>query len=94
MVVVVGEAGEARHAAGVVVLEPLEELAEFLPAFLLLLQPLALLLRWDSGGKKKDIESGTRKWDNNTNRRGFYPAYLSACMRAAVSRRASWFFMK
>lgn len=43
VMVVVGEAGEARHAAGVVVLEPLEELAQLLPALLLLLQPLILL---------------------------------------------------
>lgn len=44
MVVVVGEAGEARHAARVIVLEPFEEFAKLLSAFLLLLQPLALLL--------------------------------------------------
>lgn len=44
VMVVVCEAGEARHAAGVVVLEPLEELAQLLPALLLLLQPLILLL--------------------------------------------------
>lgn len=44
MVVVVGEAGEAWHAARVVVLEPLEEFSQFLSALLLLLQPLSLLL--------------------------------------------------
>lgn len=37
VMVVMGEAGEAWHAAGVVVLEPLEEFTEFLPALLLLL---------------------------------------------------------
>lgn len=42
--VVVGETGEARHAAGVIVLEPFEEFTQFFPAFLLLLQPLSLLL--------------------------------------------------
>lgn len=42
--VVVGEAGEAGHAAGVIVLEPFEEFAQFFPAFLFLLQPLSLLL--------------------------------------------------
>lgn len=45
MLVVVGEAGETRHAAGVVVAEPLEQFTELLPAFLLLHQPLLLLLR-------------------------------------------------
>lgn len=44
MVVVMGEAGEAWHAAGVIVLEPLEEFSQFLSALLLLLQPLSLLL--------------------------------------------------
>lgn len=45
MMVVVGEAGEARHTAGVVVLEPFEEFTQLFPAFLFLLQPLSLLLR-------------------------------------------------
>lgn len=45
VLVVVGEAGETRHAAGVVVAEPLEQFTELLPAFLLLHQPLLLLLR-------------------------------------------------
>lgn len=44
MMVVMGEAGEARHAAGVIVLEPLKEFTEFLSTLLLLLQPLTLLL--------------------------------------------------
>lgn len=44
MVVVMGEAGEAWHAARVIVLEPLEEFSQFLSALLLLLQPLSLLL--------------------------------------------------
>lgn len=44
VMVVMGEAGEARHAAGVVVLEPFEEFTQFLSALLLLLQPLTLLL--------------------------------------------------
>lgn len=44
VVVVVGEAGEAWHAACVIVLEPLEEFSQFLSALLLLLQPLSLLL--------------------------------------------------
>lgn len=44
MVVVVGEAGEAGHAAGVVVAEPLQQLAQFLPALLVLQYPLLLLL--------------------------------------------------
>ncbi len=48
MMVIMCEAGEARHAASVVVLEPLEEFTEFLSAFLLLLQPLSLLLWWHS----------------------------------------------
>lgn len=61
MVVVVGKAGEAWHAAGVVVLEPLEEFAKFLPAFLLLLQPLTFHLRWDSEGKRKHDQSGKTK---------------------------------
>lgn len=50
--VVVGEAGEARHAACVVVLEPLEKFTQFLSAFLLLLQPLTLLLGWISDKNK------------------------------------------
>lgn len=65
MVIVVGKAGEARHAAGVVVLEPLEEFAQFLPAFLLLLQPLAFHLRWDSEGKRKDDQASQTKSDGN-----------------------------
>lgn len=65
VVVVVGEAGEARHAAGVVVLEPLEEFAEFLPAFLLLLQPLTLLLGWDSDAGKKDKSVQRKKRKEN-----------------------------
>lgn len=44
VVVVVGEAGEAWHAACIIVLEPLEEFSQFLSALLLLLQPLSLLL--------------------------------------------------
>lgn len=43
MVVVVGEASEAWHAARIIVLEPLEEFSQFLSALLLLLQPLSLL---------------------------------------------------
>lgn len=53
VVVVVGEAGEARHAARVVVLEPLEELPQLLSALLLLLQPLRLLLWGNSGEMQK-----------------------------------------
>lgn len=37
VMVVMGEASEAGHAAGVVVLEPLEEFTQFLSALLLLL---------------------------------------------------------
>ena len=44
VVVVMGEAREAGHAASVVVLEPLEEFTQLLSALLLLLQPLSLLL--------------------------------------------------
>lgn len=44
MVVVMGEAGEAGHAARVVVAEPLQQLAQFLPALLVLQHPLLLLL--------------------------------------------------
>lgn len=42
--VVMSEACEARHAACVVVLQPLEKFTKFLSAFLLLGQPLTLLL--------------------------------------------------
>lgn len=52
MVVVVGEAGQTRHAAGVVVLEPLQEFAQLFSALLLLLQPLSRLLVWHSDGNK------------------------------------------
>lgn len=44
MLVVVGEACEARHAARVVVLQPFEQLAKFLLAFLLPQQPHLVLL--------------------------------------------------
>ena len=44
MLVVVGEAREARHAASVVVLQALEQLAEFLLALLLPQQPHLVLL--------------------------------------------------
>lgn len=51
VVVVVGEAGEARHAASIIVLQPLEQLAQFLLAFLLPQQPhLVLLLQTLPGG--------------------------------------------
>lgn len=44
VMVVMSEACEARHAACVVVLQPLEKFTKFLSAFLLLGQPLTLLL--------------------------------------------------
>lgn len=44
MLVVVCEAGEAWHAAGVVVPQSLEQLAQFLLPALLFLQPLLLVL--------------------------------------------------
>lgn len=53
MVVVMGEAGEAWHAARVVVLQPLEEFSQFLSALLLLLQPLSLLL-WRNSDQMKN----------------------------------------
>lgn len=52
VMVVVGEAGQTRHAAGVVVLESLQEFAQFFSALLLLLQPLSLLLGRHSDGNK------------------------------------------
>lgn len=52
VMVVVGEAGEARHTAGVIVLEPFKEFTQFLPAFLLLLEPLSLLFGWHSDKEK------------------------------------------
>lgn len=60
VVIVVGEASEARHAAGVVVPEPFQEFAEFLPAFLLLLQPLRLLL-WHPDERREKKTKKTRK---------------------------------
>lgn len=44
MMVVMGEAGEAWHAACVIVLKPFQEFTQFLSALLLLLQPLSFLL--------------------------------------------------
>lgn len=43
MLVVMGEAGEARHAASVIITEALQELPQLLPAFLLFHQPLFLI---------------------------------------------------
>lgn len=44
MLVVVGKAREARHAARVVVLQPFQQLAKFLLALLLPQQPHLVLL--------------------------------------------------
>ena len=48
-----GEAGEAGHAAGVMVPQALEQLPQLLPAFLVLQEPLLLILRCQSGGREK-----------------------------------------
>jgi len=48
VLVVMCEACEARHAAGVIVPQPLEELAELLATLLLLHHPLFLLFGWHS----------------------------------------------
>lgn len=61
MVVVMGEAGQAGHAASVVVLEPFEEFAQFLPALLILLQPLTLLLGRHSDDDKHFTQSETAR---------------------------------
>lgn len=57
VMVVMGEAGEARHAACVVVLKPFKEFTQFLSALLLLLQPLSLLLRWHSNENKTHLKT-------------------------------------
>lgn len=43
VLVVMCEAGEARHAASVIITEALQELPQLLPAFLLFHQPLFLI---------------------------------------------------
>lgn len=74
VVVVVGKAREAWHAARVVVLQPLEQLSKFLLAFLLPQQPyLVLLLQTLPGGTEDHIHFGPSSVAHPSGRATVYP---------------------
>lgn len=57
VLVVMGEAGEARHAASVIITEALQKLPQLLPAFLLFHQPLFFIFGCHFTRLKEQISS-------------------------------------
>ncbi len=57
MLVIMSEAGEARHAASVIITQALQELPQLFAAFLLFHQPLLLIFGGHSTRLKEPISS-------------------------------------